>query len=61
LALDEKIQQMEAGVDVGDAEDLSRLKAKRQWKERPYVLYDAFTGGLTVALMLVLLSISWRE
>lgn len=60
-ALDKEIHNLETGVNIGDAEDLSKLKAKRQWKERPYVLYDAFTGGLTVALMVVLLSISWRE
>jgi hypothetical protein len=61
LELDEKIEKLETGVEVGDAEDLSKLKNKRQWKERPYVLYDAVTGGATVGLMVVLLSISWRK
>jgi hypothetical protein len=61
LELDAKIEKLETGVDAGDAEDLSKLRAKRQWKERPYVLYDAFTGGLTVGVMVILLSIGWRK
>lgn len=61
LELDEKIEKLETGLEVGDAEDLLKLKSKRQWKERPYVLFDAVTGGLTVGLMVILLSISWRK
>ncbi|KAJ9105391.1 hypothetical protein QFC21_001761 [Naganishia friedmannii] len=40
-----------------DAEDLARLQAKQRWKERPVMLYDAVSAGLTVIIIFALLSL----
>ncbi|KAJ9112327.1 hypothetical protein QFC19_000747 [Naganishia cerealis] len=68
-ALNRAIQQGEKEADASektevdstmDAEDLATLQAKQRWKERPVMLYDAVTAGLTVIIILALLSLGWR-
>jgi hypothetical protein len=44
-----------------DAEDYSKLQAKRRWKERPVMFYDALSTGITAITVLSLLSLGWRK
>lgn len=48
-------------LSVLDSEDLARSRARQHWKERPVMLYDAFSTGMTAIITIALLALGWRE
>lgn len=48
-------------LSVADPEDLARSHAQQRWKQRPVMLYDAFSTGMTAIITISLLALGWRE
>jgi hypothetical protein len=46
---------------VLDPEDLALSEARRHWKARPVMLYDALSTGITGIITIALLALGWRE
>ena len=58
VSIDEKAVD---AFSVLDSEDLARSRARQHWKERPVMLYDAFSTGMTAIITIALLALGWRE